>query len=105
MAVEEAEEFLLWFSAGDLENNTLIRCFSSLLLPSFDFLSILILTVTILLLKNHHIRNSEQRWCFDQEMAVFFYLLPNWGEAGDLNLLGERPGDPSGVDSLRPSRE
>ena len=28
VALEEAEEFLLWVSAGDLENNTLIRCFS-----------------------------------------------------------------------------
>lgn len=33
------------------------------------------------------------------------YLLPKRGDAGDRNLLGERPGDPSGVESLRPSLE
>ena len=35
VVLEEAEEFLLWVRAGDLENNTLIKCLlSSLLLPS-----------------------------------------------------------------------
>ena len=38
-------------------------------------------------------------------LTLLSYLLPKRGDAGDLNLLGERPGEPSGVESFRPSRE